>query len=283
MDRLGTTGGDWSTEPYAADAINLRARLADPSINTFEHTVNEPRLLALLPLRGVRRILDFGAGDGHFTLALRRQYPDAEIVGVDASEDMLPTYGFYPSAYESDSVYFEPWDGRLPSPADWDARALDLQRRGQFDLIVAKLVLHYIDPLCWGPVAKSLRYITASGGSLLCSVPHPKQSARRAEAASWAPISDPDMIGRQLWYRHEIGRTGVCARMLHMPFERWIQHAAEASRAKYVVVDQPGDEEPRRLNMLFTPNPDDPVAARKRLQSYSGGTSAVYNRLVSDL
>jgi trans-aconitate 2-methyltransferase len=46
-------------------------------------------LIARIPLREPRKILDLGCGSGLSTEELRRAYPQAEIVGLDTSPDML--------------------------------------------------------------------------------------------------------------------------------------------------------------------------------------------------
>ncbi len=46
-------------------------------------------LIARIPLKAPRRILDLGCGSGLSTLELSRAFPNAEIVGVDVSPDML--------------------------------------------------------------------------------------------------------------------------------------------------------------------------------------------------
>ena len=46
-------------------------------------------LIARIPLRNPRRIVDLGCGSGLSTLELRRAFPESEIVGVDLSPDML--------------------------------------------------------------------------------------------------------------------------------------------------------------------------------------------------
>lgn len=46
-------------------------------------------LIARIPLRKPRRIVDLGCGSGLSTIELRRAFPKAEIVGVDLSPDML--------------------------------------------------------------------------------------------------------------------------------------------------------------------------------------------------
>lgn len=46
-------------------------------------------LLARIPLSSAARVYDLGCGPGNSTALLREAYPEAEIVGVDSSEEML--------------------------------------------------------------------------------------------------------------------------------------------------------------------------------------------------
>ena len=58
------------------------------SIAVFQHAVGK-NLLAFLPEKNVRRVLDLGAGTGYFSTALRQCYPAADIIEVDISARML--------------------------------------------------------------------------------------------------------------------------------------------------------------------------------------------------
>ena len=48
-------------------------------------------LLARVPLKSPRRVVDLGCGPGASTHLLATRFPEAEVIGVDSSERMLAT------------------------------------------------------------------------------------------------------------------------------------------------------------------------------------------------
>jgi trans-aconitate 2-methyltransferase len=85
-----------------------------------------------LSLRGSERVLDVGCGNGKITAGIAARVPDGEVVGVDASADMV-AYGssnFGPTAQ--------------PNLRFGVADARRLPFRDEFDLVVSFNALHWV-------------------------------------------------------------------------------------------------------------------------------------------
>lgn len=83
-------------------------------------------LVARLPTSDVRRAADIGCGPGNSTEVLRARYPEAEIVGIDSSPDMIAAARkrLPDIAFEVDDIVG--WDG------------------ANFDVILANAVIQWI-------------------------------------------------------------------------------------------------------------------------------------------
>lgn len=103
-------------------------------------------MLERLPLVRLapQRIVDVGCGRGEGLLALKRQYPEAALVGVDASRGAVqrareamaaPSRGFFARMLRSDA-------GPLAELVVGDAHALPL-KNASVDLVWSNLALHW--------------------------------------------------------------------------------------------------------------------------------------------
>jgi len=120
-----------------------------------------------------RRILDLGTGTGAAALVAARRFPDAEVVGVDLSEQMLAEARRKTPPELAARVRFEQADGsRLPYPD------------GSFDLVTLANMIPFFDELA---------RVTAPGGSALFSF------SAGPQTPIWVP---PERL------RSELGRRG---------------------------------------------------------------------------
>jgi trans-aconitate 2-methyltransferase len=124
-------------------------------------------LIARIPLRQPRRILDLGCGSALSTMELRRAFPQAEIVGVDLSPAMLKAAA-----------------KRLAGVTFLEGDAGSFETSG-FDLVFANALLQWV-PDHLGVLARLARALP-EGGALAFQVPdnedEPSHRLMRAIAA----------------------------------------------------------------------------------------------------
>lgn len=112
-------------------------------------------VLAVLPRRDHRRILELGTSSGNFTVALTQAYPDAEITGVDVSLRMLE------QAQRVGNALGARW--RLYQRAAEDTRF----PAGHFDLVCGYSLGHEVPAGTLRAILAEALRVLAPGGDLL--------------------------------------------------------------------------------------------------------------------
>ena len=109
-------------------------------------------LLARVALDAPKRIVDIGCGPGNSTALLRARFPNADILGVDSSADMLRDAASSGIEARWQEASFETWRAEAPC-----------------DLIFANAALQWADD----PIAVTLRLyeMLAPGGVIALQVP----------------------------------------------------------------------------------------------------------------
>jgi trans-aconitate 2-methyltransferase len=115
-------------------------------------------VLALLDLEGAERVLDIGCGDGKITAEIAARVPQGEVVGVDASRDMIAFASSHFGPTVRPNLRFEVADARV------------LPFRNKFNRIVSFNALHWIPEQ--DAALRSIRSaMTSNGQALLRLVP----------------------------------------------------------------------------------------------------------------
>lgn len=134
-------------------------------------------LLSRVSVASPRRVVDLGCGPGPLTAALARRWPDAEVVGIDSSPEMLAKAHALTDA--PPNLSFERGD-----IADWEPSERD-------DVVVSNAALHWL-PQHRELLAKWLPQLGA-GAQLAAQLPantdSPSQTllAELGAAPRWAP------------------------------------------------------------------------------------------------
>jgi len=159
-------------------------------IDWYEHEVNMPSLLSLIP-KNTSSVLDFGSGPGQFTAKLATIYA---VEGADASPAMVEI-----ASKANPHITFRQWGGQAAYPSDQ-----------KFDVIFSKLTIHFVKDL-----AKFARYshqLLAEGGSLVFSVPHPIRTIPKVDGK----------YSLMNAYDGAIGKYGLHVEMIHRSLEDYI-------------------------------------------------------------
>ena len=115
-------------------------------------------LIARIELAAPRSVVDLGCGAGNVTRVLAERWPDAQVIGVDNSEEMLT------KARETNGTLAR-IEWRFADLAAWAAAAVS----GSIDLIFSNAALHWLDG--HAELFPRLMDIVAPGGVLAVQMP----------------------------------------------------------------------------------------------------------------
>ncbi len=142
------------------------------------------------------RILDLGAGTGETARRILEKHPEARVVLVDASAEMLEAARLALPADRIEQIVVRQLEDPLPD--------------GPFDLVVSALAVHHLDSsgkqLLFRRIAEALK---PGGRFVLADVVVPDDPSR-AIAPLDSPYDQPDRIDDQLGWMGEAGlESGV--------------------------------------------------------------------------
>lgn len=216
-------------DPYSTHPEQMRVALEDPCINRNEHDIYAPSFKDMLPPGGffkfqVRSVLDFGCGAGNFTAEIAERFPHAKVVAADKSGDIFDKekYGKH--------IQFIEWDGQT-----------ELNIDQKFDLITAKMSLHYLSPTELVQAMQNLLNLLSNDGELAISMPFSGYTS-----ATNGSLAKPENV--------EVGNTGFSATITNYPIPAVILSAFLPDNY-YLIIDQQPNQEGniKRANVLLFP------------------------------
>ncbi len=201
---------EWA-DVFAKQASNEKA-------NRFEYEKNMPSLLAMSEsITG--DVLDFGCGAGNFSVMFQRQ--DRVVDGCDPSNNLL---GIARESHQAINFISCNSDGEVETDKT-------------YDLIIAKLVFHYVVDL--DIILSNLSSKIKEGGHLLFSVPHPDKTQRHFNSNI-----------KEGMYVDEVGNFGLTLTMVHRTLDRLGTLFADSNLDIVEIVTVYDNEKPKRLNVL---------------------------------
>lgn len=157
--------GRRSADQYNRMAADYAADNAESPYNAY---YERPAMISLLDEVTGQRVLEVGCGAGILTTWLVEH--GATVTAFDVSDEMV--------ALARRTV-----GGRADILVADLAKPLSFAADHSFDLVVASLVLHYVED--WQHVFTEIRRVLAPGGVVVFSTHHPTASSPRC--ASWRP------------------------------------------------------------------------------------------------
>lgn len=165
-------------------------------------------LLAAVDSASPRRVVDLGCGPGSLTAVLAERWPDARVIGLDSSEEMLAAAA--PLAEAHPNLSFEIGDiaGWSPDPAD--------------DVVLTNAALQWVPdhrellPEWFGALAPGAVFAMQVPGNF--GAPSHRLMRKLAESPRWrSPLSGvlrhDDAVGEPVDYLRAMRHAGLRARV----------------------------------------------------------------------
>ena len=137
-----------------------------------------------------RRILELGTGTGETARRLLDRHPEAALVGVDASEEML---SHARAALPEECVELRV--GRLEDPLP----------AGSFDLVVSVLAVHHLDGPAKADLFARVASVLSSGGLFVLGDVVVPEDPRDVVTPIDGDYDKPSTVGDQLAWLHAAG------------------------------------------------------------------------------
>ncbi len=160
--------GTRAAQQYDAMAAEYSA---DNDEGVFNSLYERPAMLRMLGDLGDRSVLDLGCGAGQLTVDLVKG--GANVTGIDVSAQMIDIAR---SRLDDTAEFFV---GDVAQPLPFESES--------FDLVVASLVMHYIED--WVPVLREIKRVLKPGGSFVFSTHHPTMD--------WLRITKDDYFAKK--------------------------------------------------------------------------------------
>jgi len=145
-------GGVWANDA-AADVYELGAKLVMLGVND-DYTFHRAFTDTAIPRRGYRRIVDLGCGFGKSTWPLKRNFSEAEVIGIDLAAACLRLALDKANALGLAIAYRQA-----------DCRATGLAA-GSVDLATSTMLIHEMPVAAIGETLREAARILAPGGLL---------------------------------------------------------------------------------------------------------------------
>lgn len=175
---------DTSNYPFDVENVAEMARINRQSRITTA-------LTRLLPatITPAGRVLDIGCGPGEWAIALARQFPEQEVIGIDISQ-MMTSYALYlAEEHKQNNASFQQGDVRKPLPFPG----------ATFDLVHARFLTGGLTPQSWSNLLAEIFRVLRPGGHFV-----------NVETEGAITTDSPSLFHARLYMMEALHRTGHC-------------------------------------------------------------------------